>query len=99
VGNASLGLIILCKACPNSVLKWIGVIILLFILCYVVERALTKINTSLPHDVAIALGGVQLLALLPSISSNWPRVEQNFIDELRLGFVGTRMLSCIVFLG
>jgi hypothetical protein len=75
---------LVCKGCPSSVFKWIGAVVLILVVVYVVERALSKPSASLPADVTIALGGVQLLALLPSISSNWPKVLSGLLNTLAL---------------
>jgi hypothetical protein len=84
---------LICKTCPNPIIKWIGVVILLLLICYIVERALSKPRVILPADVTIALGGVQLLSLLPTISSNWPKVLSGLLNTISLANLDIDLLA------
>jgi hypothetical protein len=55
--------------CQNPIWKWFGVCIVVIIIAFVLEKALSRPSSSLPIDVRQAFGGLQFLALLPAISA------------------------------
>jgi hypothetical protein len=56
----------------------------ILVLAFAIERILTKPKSSVPTDLKLALGGIQFLALIPSISSRWPKTLFGLLNTLSL---------------
>eukprot|EP00475_Leptophrys_vorax_P025651 TRINITY_DN3592_c0_g2_i1.p1 TRINITY_DN3592_c0_g2~~TRINITY_DN3592_c0_g2_i1.p1 ORF type:complete len:603 (-),score=103.62 TRINITY_DN3592_c0_g2_i1:99-1715(-) len=64
-----------CKECPGATVKWITIMVGLAVLVFILGRVTAK-RTSIPVDFRITLQAIQVIALFPNITSQWPQSVQ-----------------------
>jgi hypothetical protein len=60
-----------CKKCPGDAIKWLTLAALVIAIVFVLGRVTSK-RVELPVDFRISLQAVQMIALFPNITTNWP---------------------------
>jgi hypothetical protein len=60
-----------CKKCPGDGIKWLTLTAAVIALLFILGRVTSK-RTELPVDFRITLQAVQMIALFPNITNNWP---------------------------
>jgi hypothetical protein len=61
-----------CKSCPSSTVKWLTILGMVIILIFILWRAASQKSARMSPDLRMILSSLQILALYPGVSDQWP---------------------------